>query len=161
MPKMMPFIISNWNAKIRSQVISGVTNKFGLGVQNEAGLKLTEFFFKRTHWSQQTLFSNNTRDSTYEYHQMINTEIRLIIFFAVEYGEALYNQKKKKRTGVDCNLDHVILIEKFRLKLEKVWNITRPLRYYLNQSPYNFTVEITSVFKGLDLVDRANHLLSV
>ena len=91
---------------------------------------------------------------------MINTEIRLILFFAAEDGEALYNQKKKI-TGVDCNLDHEILIAKFRVKLEKVWDTTRPFRYYLNQSPYNCIVEITSVFKGLDLVDRQNHLLSV
>ena len=91
---------------------------------------------------------------------MINTEIRLILFFAAEDGEALYNQKKKI-TGVDCNLDHEILIAKFRVKLKKVWDTTRPFRYYLNQSPYNCIVEITSVFKGLDLVDRQNHLLSV
>jgi len=69
MPKMMPFIIRNWNAKIRSQVISGVTNKFGLGVQNEAGLKLTEFF-SRGHTghskhcfptTQETLHMNITK----------------------------------------------------------------------------------------------------
>ena len=63
---------------------------------------------------------------------MINTEIRLILFFAAEDGEALYNQKKKI-TGVDCNLDHEILIAKFRVKLEKVWDTTRPFRYDLNQ----------------------------
>ena len=50
---------------------------------------------KRTHWSQQTPFSNNTRDdSTHEYHQMVNTEIRLITFFVAEDGEALCCQQK-------------------------------------------------------------------
>ena len=58
-------------------------------------------------------------------------------------------------------MDHELLIAKFRLKLKKVEKTTRPFRYYLNQSPYNCIVEITSVFKGLDLVDRQNHLLSV
>ena len=44
------FIIGDWNAKVESQEIPGVTGKFGLGVQNEAGQRLIEFF-KRTHWS--------------------------------------------------------------------------------------------------------------
>ena len=48
------------------------------------------------HWSQQTPFSNNTReDSTHGHHQMVNTEIRLIIFFAAKDGEALYSQQKQ------------------------------------------------------------------
>ena len=48
------------------------------------------------HWSQQTPFSNNTRDnSTHEHHQMVNTEIKLIIFFAAKDGEALYSQQKQ------------------------------------------------------------------
>ena len=51
---------------------------------------------KRTHWSQQTPFSNNTRDdSTHGHHQMVNTEIRLIKFFAAEDGEALRCQQKQ------------------------------------------------------------------
>ena len=44
------FIIGDWNAKVGSQEISGVTGKFGLGVQNEAGQRLTEFA-NRLHWS--------------------------------------------------------------------------------------------------------------
>ena len=85
------FIIEDWNAKVGSQEIPGVTGKFGLGGQNEAGQRLTEFW-KRTCWPQQTPSSNNTReDSTHGHHQMVNTEIRLIIFFAAEGGEALYS----------------------------------------------------------------------
>ena len=48
------------------------------------------------HWSKETPSSNNTRDeSTHGYQQMVNTEIRLIIFFAAEDGEALYSQQKQ------------------------------------------------------------------
>ena len=51
-------------------------------------------------------------------------------------------------------MDHEFLIAKFRLKLKKVGKTTRPLRYDLNQIPYDYTVEVTNKFKGLDLIDR-------
>ena len=72
---------------------------------------------------------------------MVNTEIRLIIFFAAKNGEALYSQQKT-RPGADCGSDRE-LIAKFRLKLKKVGKTTRPFRYDLNQIPYNYTVEVT------------------
>ena len=50
--------------------------------------------------------------------------------------------------------DHELLIAKFRLKLKKVGKTTRPFRYDLNQIPYNYRVEVTNRFKGLDLIDR-------
>ena len=58
----------------------------------------------------------------------------------------------KTRLGADCGSDHEILITKFRLKL-KVGKTTRPLRYDLNQIPYEYTVEVGNRFKGLDLID--------
>ena len=56
--------------------------------------------------------------------------------------------------GADCDSDHELLIAKFRLKLKKVGNTTRPFRYDLNQIPYDYTVEVTNRFKGLDLIDK-------
>ena len=67
--------------------------------------------------------------------------------------EMLY-KIRKTRTGNDCGSDQQLLIAKFRLKLKKVGRITRPFRYNLNQIPYNYTVEMTNRFKGLDLIDR-------
>ena len=72
---------------------------------------------------------------------MVNTKIRLIIFFAAKYEEALKSQQKK-RPGADCGSDHELLIAKFRLKLKKVGRTTRPFRYDLNQIPYDYTVEV-------------------
>ena len=80
---------------------------------------------------------------------MVNIEIRLIIFFAVKGGGALYSQQKQ-----DCGSDHEFLIAKFRLKLKKVGKTTRPFRYDLNQIPYDYTVEVINRFKGIDLIDR-------
>ena len=54
----------------------------------------------------------------------------------------------------DCGSDHELLIAKFRLKLKKLGKTTRPFRYDLNQIPYDYTVERTNRFKGLDLIDR-------
>ena len=61
---------------------------------------------------------------------------------------------RKTRPGADCGSDHEPLIAKFRLKLKKIGKTTRPGRYYLSQTPYNYLVELTNRFKGLDLVDR-------
>ena len=89
------FIIGDWNAKVGSQEIPGVTGKFCLGVQNEAGQKLIEFCDKNTLVRTNTLFQQHRGDSTHGHHQMVNTEIRLIIFFAAKDGEALYSQQKQ------------------------------------------------------------------
>ena len=63
-------------------------------------------------------------------------------------------QSAKTRLGADCGSDHELLIAKFRLKLKKVGKTTTPFRYDLNQIPYDYTVEVTNRFKGLDLTDR-------
>ena len=63
-------------------------------------------------------------------------------------------QSAKTRPEADCNSDHEHLMAKTRLKLKKVGKTIRPLSYDLNQIPYDFTVEVTNRFKGLDLVDR-------
>ena len=63
-------------------------------------------------------------------------------------------QSAKIRSGADCGSDHELLIAKFRLKLKKVGKTPRPFRYDLNQAPYDYTVEVTSRFKGLDLMVR-------
>ena len=67
--------------------------------------------------------------------------------------EKLYTVSKNK-TGTDCGSGHELLIAKFRLKLKKVGKTTRPFRYGLNQIPYDYTVEVTNRFKGLDLIDE-------
>ena len=59
----------------------------------------------------------------------------------------------KTRPGADCGLDHELLIVKFRLKLKKVGKPTRPLRYNLNQIPYDYTVKVRNRFKGIDLIE--------
>ena len=93
------FIIEDWNAKVGSQETTGVTDKFGLGVQNEAGQSLTEFCQENALVRANTFVQQHKDSSTHGHHQMVNTEIRLIIFFASKEREALYSQQKQ-----DCKL---------------------------------------------------------
>ena len=82
---------------------------------------------------------------------MINTEIRLIIFFAAKDGEDPHSQQKQ-----DQELTVAQIITPYcqiRLKLKKVGNTTRPFRYDLNQIPYDYTMEVRNRFNGLDLID--------
>ena len=78
---------------------------------------------------------------------MVNTEIRWIICKSSI-------QSTKTRLGADCGSEHELLIAKFRLKLKKVGKTTRPFGYDLNQIHYDYTVEVSNRFKGLDLIDR-------
>ena len=84
-----------WNEKVGSQETPGVTGKFGLGMQNETGQRLIEFCQENALVIANTLFKNTREDSTHGHHQMVNTKIRLTIFFAAKDGEALYSQQKQ------------------------------------------------------------------
>ena len=87
---------------------------------------------------------------------MVNTETRLIIFFAAKDGEALYSQQKQDQELTVAQIMNSLLTEKkkFRLKLKKVGKIASPFRYDLNQIHYDYTVEVRNRFKGLDLINR-------
>ena len=118
---------------------------FGLGIWNEAGQRLIEFCQENVLVIANTLFQQHKR--------------RLYTWTSPDY--ILCSQRwrsliqlAKTRPGADCGLDHQLLIAKFRLKLKKVGKTTRPFMYDLNQIPHDYTVEVSSRFKGLDLVDR-------
>ena len=91
------FIMGDWNAKVGSQETSGVTGKFGLVVQNEAGQRLIEFCQENTLVITNTLFQQHKRrlytwTSPDGQHQN-----QTDIFFAAKDGEALYSQQKQDR----------------------------------------------------------------
>ena len=62
-------------------------------------------------------------------------------------------QSAETRLGADCGSGHELLIAKFRLKLKNIGKTTRPFRYDLNRIPYDYTVEVTNRFKGLELIE--------
>ena len=168
------FTIGDWNAKIRSQETPGVTGKFGLGVQNEAGQRLIEFCQENALVLANTLSQqHNRRPYTWasidcQYQDQID-----YILCSQRWRSSIQSaktrpgadcgsnhelltaniQSAKTRPGADCGSDHELLIAKFRLKLKKVGKTTRSSRYDLSQIPYNYTVEMRNSFKGLDLIE--------
>ena len=91
------FIIGDWNAKVGSQETSGVTGKFGLGMWNEAGQRLIRVLPRKCTGHSKHPLRTTQEKTAYGHQQMVNTEIRLIIFFAAKDGEALYSQQKQDR----------------------------------------------------------------
>ena len=88
---------------------------------------------------------------------MVNSKIRLIIFFSAKDGEALYSQQKQDREMTDSN--HEVLMAKFRIKRKKVGKTTRPVMYDLNQILYDYTVEVRNRSNVLELIDRMHEEL--
>ena len=147
------FIIGDWNVKVGNQEIPGVAGKFGLGVQNEVGQRLIEFCQGKVLIIANTLFQQHKRQLytwTSPHGQQRNQIDRILC--SQRWRSTM--PSAKTRPGADCGSDHELLIAKFRLKLKKAGKTTRQFRYDLNQIPYNYTVEVTNRFKGLDLIDR-------
>jgi len=90
-------------------------------------------------------------DSIHWHHQMVNQNQIDYILCSQRWRSSI--QSAKTRPGADCGSDHECLIAKFRLKLKKVGKSTRPFKYDLNQIPYDYTVEVRNIFKGLDLIE--------
>ena len=142
------FIIGDWNAKVGSQDTTGVTGKFGLGVQNEAGQRLTELCQENALVIANTLFQQHKR-RLYTWTSPDGQHWNQIDYILCSQRWRSSIQSAKTRLGTDCGSDHELLIAKFRLQLKKVWKTIRPFRYDLSQIPYDYTMEMTNRFKGL------------
>ena len=133
------FVIGDWTAKVRSQEIRGITDKFGLGVQNETDQKLTKFYQDYIPLIANTLFQQHKRwlyTWTSPDGQYLNQTD--YIFCSQRWQSSIHSAKTRPRA--DCGSDHELLIAKFWLKLNKVGKTTRPFRYDLNQIPSDYTV---------------------
>ena len=124
--KYILFIIGDWNAKVGSQEIPGVTSKFGLEVQNEAGQTLTDFRQENALVIAKTLFQQHKKrlymwtSPDGQYQNQID-----YILCSQKWSSPI--ESAKTRPGADCGSDRELLIAKFRLNLKKVEKITRPL----------------------------------
>ena len=231
--KRYPFHHRGWNAKVGGQEILGVTGKFGLEIQNEAGQRLTGASLvaqmakhlpavqetwvwslgwedplergKATHssitawripwqkslmgyspwgdksqtWLMQLTLTQSTANRVLPREHAGHSKHPLkthngwrctwtspdgqywnqIDYILCRQRWRSSIQSAKTRPGAGCGSDHELLIAKFRLKLKKIGETTRPFRYDLNQIPYGCTVVVMNRFKGLDLVDRVSEEL--
>ena len=126
------FIIGDRNAKVGSQETPGVTGKFGLGVRNEAGQRLTEFCKENTLVIENTLFQQHKR-RLYTWTSPDGRHRNQIYYILCSQRWRSSIQSAKTRLGANCGSDHELLIAKFRFKLKKVGKTTGPSRYDLNQ----------------------------
>ena len=113
------FIIGDWNEKVGSQETPGVTGKFGLGVQNEAGKRLIEFCQENALVIANTLFQqHNRRLCTWTSPDGQHRNQIDYILFSQRWRSSI--QLAKTRPGADYGSDHELLVAKIRLKLKKV-----------------------------------------
>ena len=155
--------VVNYNSCVGHSVMSdcdpmncktpGVTGKAGLGVQHEAGQRLTECCEENALVTANTLFQQHKR-RLYTWTSPDGRHQNQIDYILCSQRWRSSIQSAKTILRADCGSAHELLIAKYRLKLKKVEKTTRPFRYDLNQIPYDYTVEVRNRFKGLDLIDR-------
>ena len=138
-PKDVVFIIVDWNAKVGSQETPGVTGKFGLGIQNEAGQRLIDFCQENTLVLANIFFQQHKR-RLYTWTSPDDQHWNQIDHILCSQRWRSPIQSAKTRPGADCGSDHALLLAKFRIKLKKVGKTTRLFRYDLNQILYEYTV---------------------
>ena len=113
------FIIGDWNAKVGSQEISGVTGKLGLGIQDEAGQSLIEFCQENALVIANTLFQQHKR-RLYTWTSSDGQHRNQIDYILCSQRWRSSIQSAKTKPGADCGIGHELLIVKFRLKLKNV-----------------------------------------
>ena len=145
--------MGDWNAKVGSQGIPGLTGKLGLGVQNEAGQRLKAFCQENALVIANTLFQQHKK-RLYTWTSPDGQYRNQIDYILSSWRWRRSIELAKTRPGANGSSDHELLIAKFRLRLKKVGKTTRPCRYDLNQNPYDYTVEVMNRFKGLDQLGR-------
>ena len=137
------FIIEDWNAKVGSQEIPGVTGKFGLGAANETGQGITEFCQENALVIPNTLLFQQHKRQLYTWTSPVGKYQNQIDYILCSRRLRSSIQAAKTRWGANCGSNHELLIEKFRLKLKNVGKTTRPFRYDLNRIPYSFVAVLS------------------
>ena len=120
--------------------------------QNEAGQRLSEFYQENALVIANTLFQQHKR-RLYTWTSPDGQHQNQIDYILCSQRWRRSIQSAKTRLGADCGSDHELLINKFRLKLKKVRKTMRPFRYDLSQIPYDYTMEVKNIFKGLDVIE--------
>ena len=136
-PKDVHFIVRHWNVKVWSQEIPGITGKFGLGVQNEAGQRLIEFCQVNTLVIANILFQQHKRRLctwTSPHGQHWN---QIDYILCSQRWRPLYSQQKQDQ---ELTVAQIMVSLLPSSDLKKVGKTTKPFRYDLNQIPWLYSV---------------------
>ena len=150
-PKDYLLIIGDWNAKVGSQELPGVTGKFGLEIQNEAGQRLTKFCQENTLVRANTLFQQHKRrlyiwtSPDGQYRNQTD-----YILCSQRWRSSIQSTKTRPELTVAQIMNSWFPNSDLNWRVRKT---TRPFRYDVNQIPYDDTVEVRNRFKGLDLIE--------
>ena len=150
--KRCPFHYRGLECKSRKSRNTWSNRQIWLGVGNEPGQRLIEFCQEKTLVIANILFQKHKR-RLYTWTSPDGQHRNQIDDILCSQRWRCSIQSTKTRPGANCGSDHEVLITKFRLKLKKVGKTTRPLRYDLNQIPYDYRVGVRNRFKGLDLIE--------
>ncbi|CAF1061855.1 unnamed protein product, partial [Rotaria magnacalcarata] len=132
--------MGDWNAKVGSKPITGITGNFGLGDRNEAGDRLLEFCQNNSLFITNTCFQQPKRrlytwtSPNGQYKNQID-----YILSSQRWRSSI--QLTKTRPGADCGSDHELLIAKFQMKLKTTSKTARPARHNLSNIPCKYAVE--------------------
>ena len=151
--KGCPFHLRGLECKSKKSRVTWSNRQVWLGVENEAGQRLTVLSREFTDHGKHPLATTQEM-TTNGHHQMVNTELRLIIYLAAKIKKLYTVSKNKMRSWLwPRSWTPSCKIQTFA-KLKKVGKTTRPSSFDLNQIPYDYTVEVTNRFKELDLIER-------
>ena len=145
--KRCPLHYRGLECKSRKSRNTWSNRQIWLGVQNEAGQRLIEFWQENTLVIANTLFQQHKR-RLYTWTSPDGQYWNQIDYILCSQRWRSSIRSAKTRSEADCGSDHELLIAKFRLKLKKVGKTTRPFRYDLNHFSYDYTVKVTNRFKG-------------
>ena len=150
-PKRCPFHYRGLECKSRKSKNTWSNRQIWPWNANEAGQRLIEFCQENALVIANTLFPT-AQEKTLHMDITGWSTPKSDWLYSLQQRWKSSIQSAKTRQGADCGSDHELLIDKFRLKLKKVEKTIRPFRHDLSQIPYNYTVEVTNRFKGLDLI---------
>ncbi|CAM4842093.1 unnamed protein product [Rotaria magnacalcarata] len=145
--------MGDWNAKVGSKPITGITGNFGLGDRNEAGDRLLEFCHNNSLFITNTCFQQPKR-RLYTWTSPNGQYKNQIDYILCSQRWRSSIQLAKTRPGADCGSDHELLIVKFQIKLKTTSKTARLARYNLSNIPHKYAVKVKNRFDGLDLIDR-------
>ena len=116
--KDVPFLIGDWNAKVGNQELPGVTGKFVLGIQNEAGQSLTEFCQEKTLVVANTLFQQHKR-RLYTWTSPGGQYQNQIDYILCRWKWRSSIHSGNTRLGEECGSDYELLVAKIKLEESK------------------------------------------